>query len=68
MAHCTTVEYEFRGSVDSLFWTSPLTQYHALNFLIVQSCFLFHFKAILLEARCYQQLTSLKQSLIFTLS
>ena len=35
VAHCTSGEYELRGSLDSLVCTYPLTQYHALNFLIV---------------------------------
>ena len=44
VAHCTTGEYEFRGLGDSLFWICPLTQYLALNFLIIQSGFLLHLK------------------------
>ena len=44
VAHWTTGEYEFRGLGDNRFWISPLTQYLALNFLIVQSGFLLHLK------------------------
>ena len=44
VAHCTTGEYEFRGLQDSLFWISLITQYRALNFLIVQAGSLLHFK------------------------
>ena len=40
----TTGEYEFRGLGDNIFWISPLTQYHVLNFLIVKSVFLLHLK------------------------
>ena len=39
-----TGEYEFRGLGDNRFWIPPLTQYRALNFLIVQSGFLLHLK------------------------
>ena len=44
VAHWTTGEYEFWGLGDNRFWISPLTQYRALNFLIVQSGFLLHLK------------------------
>ena len=44
VSHWTTGEYEFRGLGENSFWISPLTQYRALNFLIVQSGFLLHLK------------------------
>ena len=60
VANCATEEYNFRGLGDSLFCASSITQYRALNFLILQSGFLFHLKTMLLERHCDQQLTSLK--------
>ena len=44
VSHYITGEYKFRGSGYSLFWTSPLIQYRALDFLIVQSGLLLHLK------------------------
>ena len=52
VAHWTTSEYEFRGLGDNLFWISPLTQYHALNFLIVQSGLLLHLKDHIVGGFC----------------
>ena len=42
--HWITGEYNFRVSVDSIFWKYPFTQYCALNLLIFQPGFLFYLK------------------------
>ena len=44
VAHCTTGEYEFKGSGYSIFWKCPITKYCGLNFLITKLGFLFYLK------------------------
>ena len=49
MDHRDSGEYTFKGSGESHFWTSPLTQYCTLNLLILRLDLFLHIKAYVLE-------------------
>ena len=60
--HLTSVEYTYKGLRENIFWTSPLTQYHALSLLKYNHGPSFTWDYLSLEEYCDQQHRSMEYS------